>query len=472
MVTSCAQNNIKSTDMLQHVHLSTPHRTSTDFRASAQTVAPSTPRTRVIKTPLPRLRSSALRLSAHRSPVREDLDRFIPSRRRMHMELCRRKLNCASESSSRVSSSTVACSGPANLTEVARIAKLAYEKHLLSTLCNVSVNDLDDNAQLKSLFRYGNASPFETCAGNRRRSVGAADPFAMDFLRSSTSTTTSPIPKFNAAAARAISSRPECVLDVPLVVSDFYTNPLSWSKNNVLAVALGSSVYLFDVSTRAVHELVDMSTVPVPRDGSGNSNLVKAVKWCTIEGMTHYLAVGTDSGVRMYDTVSRQEVQTSLCSGSGGGAVRALCWNDSLQCLTVGYATGKLASLDIRSGSVTGMTWRESPLSSTSSSVCNVAWNAAGTCLASGRNDNTIHLWDACMTRGVQEGGGPRLVLESHKAAVKGLAWCPYRRDFLASGGGNADRCIKLWDACSGRVMNSVSTGNQVSSLVWGRHHH
>ena len=82
-----------------------------------------------------------------------------------------------------------------------------------------------------------------------------------------------------------------------------------------------------------------------------------------------------------------------------------------------------------------------------------------------------IHLWDASMMRSVQAGGGPRLVLESHTAAVKGLAWCPYRRDQLASGGGTADRCIKLWDACSGRVVNSVSTANQVSSLVWGRNH-
>jgi WD40 repeat protein len=39
----------------------------------------------------------------------------------------------------------------------------------------------------------------------------------------------------------------------------------------------------------------------------------------------------------------------------------------------------------------------------------------------------------------------------------------------LASGGGTADRCIKLWDAGTGSMLSSANTG--VSSLVWGRHH-
>ena len=419
----------------------------------AQTAAPRTPRT--IKTPVPRMRSSAVRLPTPRTALREDLDRFIPSRRRMNMDLCRRKLNSASKPRG---SSSVAGSGPAS---DVRVAELAYKKELLSTLCNVPTSALDDDLQLKSMFQYGNVSPLK---GVNRRPVVAADPFAMDFLRSSSTTGFS---QKITVAKRVFDSRPESVLDAPEIMNDFYTHPLSWSKDNVLAIALGPVVFLLNESTDAVHELVDLSKGS--RDGNSNSNLVKVVKWCTIEGLTHFLAVGTDKGVRMYDTICRKEVHTSL--GAGGGPVRALCWNDTLQWLTVGYATGKLASLDWRSRCITGMTRRVSASSSSPLSVCNVAWDAAGTCLASGRNDNTIHLWDAAMMRIAQTAGGPRLVLESHAAAVKGLAWCPYRRDLLASGGGTADRCVKLWDACSGCVMSSVCTGNQVSSLVWGQHH-
>ena len=139
----------------------------------AQTAAPRTPR--MIKTPVPRMRSSAVRLPTPKTALREDLDRFIPSRRRMNMDLCRRKLNSASKPRE---SSSVACSGPA---ADVRVAKLAYEKELLSTLCNVPTSALDDDLQLKSMFQYGNVSPPKTV---NRRPVVAADPFAMDFLRS------------------------------------------------------------------------------------------------------------------------------------------------------------------------------------------------------------------------------------------------------------------------------------------------
>lgn len=65
---------------------------------------------------------------------------------------------------------------------------------------------------------------------------------------------------------------------------------------------------------------------------------------------------------------------------------------------------------------------------------------------------------------------GPRLTLTQHKAAVKALAWCPFHRGLLASGGGTADRTIKFWNTNSGAVLNSIDTGSQVCSLLWSKH--
>lgn len=65
---------------------------------------------------------------------------------------------------------------------------------------------------------------------------------------------------------------------------------------------------------------------------------------------------------------------------------------------------------------------------------------------------------------------GPRLQLTQHKAAVKALAWCPFHRGLLASGGGTADRTIKFWNTNSGAVLNSIDTGSQVCSLLWSKH--
>ena len=64
----------------------------------------------------------------------------------------------------------------------------------------------------------------------------------------------------------------------------------------------------------------------------------------------------------------------------------------------------------------------------------------------------------------------PRLVLKQHKAAVKALDWCPFNRGLLASGGGTADRSIKLWNSNSGAMLKSIDTGSQVCSILWSKH--
>ncbi len=56
----------------------------------------------------------------------------------------------------------------------------------------------------------------------------------------------------------------------------------------------------------------------------------------------------------------------------------------------------------------------------------------------------------------------------SHQAAVKPLAWCPWKAHLLATGGGSTDRTIRLWNTLHGReAREPVDTGSQVSGLVW-----
>lgn len=54
-----------------------------------------------------------------------------------------------------------------------------------------------------------------------------------------------------------------------------------------------------------------------------------------------------------------------------------------------------------------------------------------------------------------------------HQAAVKAVAWCPWQPSVLASGGGTADRCIRLWNCSNGSLLNTVDTKSQVCSLLW-----
>lgn len=87
--------------------------------------------------------------------------------------------------------------------------------------------------------------------------------------------------------------------------------------------------------------------------------------------------------------------------------------------------------------------------------VCGLKWSPSGAQLASGGNDNLLHVWSAA-------GGVPVHRLTAHAAAVKALAWCPFQSNLLASGGGTADRCIKFWNTHTGALLNSIDTHSQV----------
>ena len=49
---------------------------------------------------------------------------------------------------------------------------------------------------------------------------------------------------------------------------------------------------------------------------------------------------------------------------------------------------------------------------------------------------------------------------------LQALAWCPWQRNVLASGGGTADRHIHFWNASTGVNLHSVDTGSQVCCKV------
>lgn len=61
--------------------------------------------------------------------------------------------------------------------------------------------------------------------------------------------------------------------------------------------------------------------------------------------------------------------------------------------------------------------------------------------------------------------------LTGHEAAVKAIAWCPYRRGILATGGGKFDQTVRIWETLSQDreifPLNSVHVGSQVASIIW-----
>lgn len=79
---------------------------------------------------------------------------------------------------------------------------------------------------------------------------------------------------------RKIPAIPYKTLDAPNLCDDFYLNLVDWSSTNILAMALGQYVYVWNANTSAVCELVDL----------GQLKRVTSVSWSQ---NGQFLSVGT-----------------------------------------------------------------------------------------------------------------------------------------------------------------------------------
>jgi cell division cycle protein 20 (cofactor of APC complex) len=63
----------------------------------------------------------------------------------------------------------------------------------------------------------------------------------------------------------------------------------------------------------------------------------------------------------------------------------------------------------------------------------------------------------------------PVYSFSQHQAAVKALSWCPWKPNVLATGGGTADRHIRVWNVNNGSNLYSVDTKSQVCAILWSK---
>lgn len=245
---------------------------------------------------------------------------------------------------------------------------------------------------------------------------------------------------------RHIPQAPERILDAPELVDDYYLNLIDWGTNNTVAVSLGTTVYLWNAESGSIQQLMQTN--------HDTDDYVTSVQWAA-DGK--HVAVGTNSAeVQIWDA---EKVRQVRCLKGHAARVSALSWNGAT--LSSGGRDNHILNHDVRI--------REhltSTLRAHEQEVCGLKWSPSGTQLASGGNDNLLHIWDA---RGL--GSNEYLHrMDAHQAAVKALAWCPFQSNLLASGGGTADRTIKFWNTSTGAMLNSIDTHSQVCALQWNRH--
>ncbi|KAG7366807.1 cell division cycle protein 20 [Nitzschia inconspicua] len=402
-------------------------------------------------------------------------DRFIPTRRGMNMEFVRRNLLSEEKrTKGRNEDDEDAVEEKAKQSPAETPIQKEYKRRMMSSLCNIPLDVLDEDAMPRGLLSFNhsgsgvmNAMMDENNVPNgrspwRTNRIRVEDPYQHDSLRvlqqfESLDDSFATAVRHSDIITRKIPSQPCRILDAPDLVDDYYLNLISWSDDNILAVALAHCVYLWNAGTGEIQHLATIE---------GEEDYVTSVAWCTVTGQSKYLAIGTNSNVvQLWDTHASKLVRTLR---GHTGRVASIAWNQHW--LSSGGRDSLIIQNDVRSANPIVARYRAHE-----QEVCGLKWNEDGTALASGGNENYLCIWDAKMSSRQRDSPftsyvAPRLLLKQHKAAVKALDWCPFNRGLLASGGGTADRTIKLWNSNSGAMLKSIDTGSQVCSVLWSKH--
>nr|VDC73974.1 unnamed protein product [Brassica rapa] len=310
-----------------------------------------------------------------RKSSKENLDRFIPNRSAMDFDYAHYALTEGRNGKDQVAA---AVSSP---------SREAYRKQLAETM------NLNHTRILA--FRNKPQAPVELLPTDHSASLLHQQPKSVK-------------------PRRYIPQTSERTLDAPDIVDDFYLNLLDWGSANVLAIALGHTVYLWDASSGSTSELVTIDEEKGP---------VTSINWAP-DG--RHVALGlNNSEVQLWDSGSNRQLRT--LKGCHQSRVGSLAWNNHI--LTTGGMDGQIVNNDVRIRSHVVETYRGH-----TQEVCGLKWSGSGQQLASGGNDNVVHIWD------------PNL---------------------LATGGGGGDRTIKFWNTHTGACLNSVDTGSQNQLTLW-----
>ncbi|KAL5966482.1 hypothetical protein TSMEX_005857 [Taenia solium] len=241
-------------------------------------------------------------------------------------------------------------------------------------------------------------------------------------------------------SVRYIPTRPENVLDAPDLLNDYYLNLIDWSEQCNIAVALDRDVYLWNARSGGVQLLMTAGL---------REEHITSVRFSPHDG--NILAVGTSMGRLQLWDVERTSLQRTMLRDDGDPArIPALAWRDHV--VTSASRTGEIRHHDIRVAQHL--------------EVCGLQWSPDDRFLASGGNDNLVCIYSASEAFKLS-GGRPDHVFNEHMAAVKAIAWCPWKPTLLATGGGTRDHHLRFWNVYSGACVRTVDVETQVSGIIW-----
>ncbi|KAK6312689.1 hypothetical protein J4Q44_G00160360 [Coregonus suidteri] len=242
-------------------------------------------------------------------------------------------------------------------------------------------------------------------------------------------------------------SKPQLTLALPSLQDDYYSHLLDWSNSGMVALALGSDVFLWKADTHTLQGCIHPGAADSPSLPLSLSHSVSSVSWSR-DGCT--LGIGTkEGGVQLWDVEKRTRLRTITSHLSGVGA---LSWNQHV--LSSGSVLGLIHHHDYRLETPTVGVFHQQ------GGVCGLEWAPQGDWLASGSIDGLLNIWTNDL--GSKTKTHPPAKTMTQPSAVKAMSWCPWQKELIATGGGQSDGVLRIWNNQSGTCVDSAQTNSQL----------
>ncbi|KAI1406783.1 WD40 repeat-like protein [Hypoxylon sp. FL1857] len=319
---------------------------------------------------------------------------------------------------------------------------------------------------------------------------------------------------------RCLPNAPFKVLDAPGLRDDFYCSIMAYSRTcNTLAVGLGNLLYGWSES----------SGVTLLNTGLKDGSWLTSVAFSSDQGGKSILAFGRSSG--LLSLVSLFDSLLPRFEAYHPEPIACLSWRPTTSARSSRNRRNpgvlvKTEDLLVGDDMVARENWRGAMtllarIKVHSQQICGLAWSPDGEQFATGGNDNLCCLFNVDSVTG--EEPRPKLGMDKpatanpcsskkelvipntevegasispsssglpfdchnplsnlkclpagsekhrwrHGAAVKAIAFCPWRQGLVATGGGSNDKCIHFYHTNSGAALATISVAAQVTSLIW-----
>jgi cell division cycle 20-like protein 1, cofactor of APC complex len=225
---------------------------------------------------------------------------------------------------------------------------------------------------------------------------------------------------------------PISTYDVPNLVNNAYNHALALSSR-IAAIAAGDELYVYDTGK---NQFVGSYHNTPYHD-------ISSVAWHSSNKAT----LGTeDSTIKLLD-LNRKTCTTLFQLKAGAVHVLAKAGRKTI---IAGCNDGSLCTIDFRMKRII-------KLQAHRSLVCSLSVSPDQMRIASGGNDNTIHIYD------VRQMNKPLTTFLGHEAAVTCSVW--YDNHHLISGSGTADQTLRIWCLNSNKEFTQIHTGSQVCTM-------